>query len=272
MKIGFFDSGVGGLSVLNEAWHELPADTEYLFYCDSDHVPYGAKTRDEIRHYADEAVGFLFRQGADAVVVACNTATAVAISALRKKYTRPIIGMEPAVKPAVEESEGRRILTAATPVTVREEKLKKLLARVDSGHCVDLIPLPQLVLFAENENFDTPEVETSLRDSLKEYRLEDYFALVLGCTHFNYFKPVFRKIFGEQLIFVDGRHGTIRHLKDVMGLAERETGNSARVDCLQDLTDRFHTVFFISGRPVEDRAALEHFMRLLNRLEDVRSV
>lgn len=211
-------------------------------------------------------------RGADAVVVACNTATAVAISALRKKYTRPIIGMEPAVKPAVEESEGRRILTAATPVTVREEKLKKLLARVDSGHCVDLIPLPQLVLFAENENFDTPEVETSLRDSLKEYRLEDYFALVLGCTHFNYFKPVFRKIFGEQLIFVDGRHGTIRHLKDVMGLAERETGNSARVDCLQDLTDRFHTVFYISGRPVEDRAALEHFMRLLNRLEDVRSV
>ncbi|MBP3814197.1 MAG: aspartate/glutamate racemase family protein, partial [Butyrivibrio sp.] len=101
MKIGIFDSGMGGLSVLHEAYHQLP-DQEYIFYADTEHVPYGIKTPEQIIGYTTEIAEFLIDKGVDAIVVACNTATSVAIKELRKRFDLPILGMEPAVKPAVE--------------------------------------------------------------------------------------------------------------------------------------------------------------------------
>ncbi|MCI2048505.1 MAG: glutamate racemase [Lachnospiraceae bacterium] len=272
MKIGIFDSGVGGLSVLNECWHELPQDTEYLFYGDTEHVPYGLRTAQEIRGYADSAVDCLASQGVDAVIIACNTATAVAISRLRQKYTLPIIGMEPAVKPAVEKNDGRRVLVTATPVTLREEKLRNLLERVDEEHCVELLPLPELVMFAEREEFDSPAVLQYLKKQLGDRKPEEYYALVLGCTHFNYFKPAFRTIFGKGTVLVDGRRGTVRHLRDMLGIPQGEGCTDARAATPGDLRARRHTAFLLSGHPVKDADTLGHFMRLMNRLEDVREV
>ena len=127
MKIGIFDSGIGGLSVLHQAMIIMP-EADYIFYADVDNVPYGEKTKEEVRKLVDHAVGFLVDKGCQAIVLACNTATSAAISYLREKYKLPIIGIEPAVKPAVEHihESGKRVMVVSTPVTAKGEKLKKL--------------------------------------------------------------------------------------------------------------------------------------------------
>ena len=125
MKIGFFDSGIGGLTVLSEALKRLP-NHEYLYYADTVHAPYGPKPKEEVREYVFKAIEFLVNEGAQIIVIACNTATSIAVSELRQKYSIPIIGMEPAVKPAIEsvENSTKRVLVTATPLTLKEEKLK----------------------------------------------------------------------------------------------------------------------------------------------------
>ena len=162
MQIGFFDSGIGGLTVLHQAKRAMPQE-DYLYYADTDHVPYGRKTKEEIKQYVQEAVDFIAEQGVKALVVACNTATSVAIKDLRARYSFPILGMEPAVKPAVNDTHcTKRILVTATPVTIREEKLQNLLHQVDQHHQVDLLPLPRLVEFAEQGNFTDGQAEACL--------------------------------------------------------------------------------------------------------------
>ena len=152
MKIGVFDSGIGGLSVLHEARKVLP-DEHYLYYADTAHVPYGTKPKEEIRGYIFEAVTFLRDQGCEAVVVACNTATSVAIDDLRAAFSLPIIGMEPAVKPAVQANQHQRVLVFATEMTLREPKVHNLVSKVDNAGIVDYLSLQELVLFSERFEF-----------------------------------------------------------------------------------------------------------------------
>ncbi|MCR5093675.1 MAG: glutamate racemase [Lachnospiraceae bacterium] len=266
MRIGFFDSGIGGVSVLAEALEQYP-DQEYLYDADVDHVPYGEKTADEIAHYATENARFLLSAGAQALVVACNTATAVAIGAIREMTDIPVIGMEPAVKPAVEGLPGEngnrmRVLVAATPVTLREAKLKDLIHRVDPGHLVDLLPLPQLVPLAEKCRFDTAEARTYLQEAFSGIDPAAYSAFVIGCTHFQYFKPLFRELLGEEVRLVDGNAGTVRRLGSVLGLdpAGAEKPETYRVS------------WFRSGRPVEDAGEIDYYRTFLDRAAQVRDL
>ena len=260
MKIGIFDSGIGGLTVLHQAMLLLPEE-DYLFYADTDHVPYGEKTKEEIVRYTDEAVRFLLQKGAGAIIIACNTATSVAIRELRRRYHVPILGIEPAVKPAVEECDGsRRIMVIATPVTVREEKLKNLIARVDEDHLVDLLPLPKLVRFAEAGDFRSREVTAYLRGRFAAYDLGRYSSLVLGCTHFNYFKDTLSGIFPPTVDFLDGSEGTARHLAEILRENAPAAPRTGRVD------------YYRSGRPVADAASLARIRRLLARLEEMRKI
>lgn len=254
LKIGIFDSGIGGLSVLHEAFLLLPKE-EYLYFADEEHAPYGIKEKEEIIEYVDEAVDFMVKKGVKAIVIACNTATSVAISYLREKYRIPILGMEPAVKPAVQRNRGKRVMVIATPVTVREEKLKNLLTAVDGDHIVDLLALPKLVPFAEKDEFETEELNQYLRGEFSRYDLKDYSALVLGCTHFNYFKDTFRKIFSADVDFIDGCAGTIRHLAEVL----REEGGLEN--------SGFKVEYYFSKRKIEDEADLKRIERLHDRLE-----
>jgi glutamate racemase len=259
LKIGIIDSGIGGLTVLHQAMRLLPNE-DYLFYADTDHVPYGEKTKEEIICYTDGAVRFLLEKGAKAIVVACNTATSVAIDELRRRYDIPLLGIEPAVKPAVEECDGRRILVIATPVTVREEKLKNLIARVDESHLVDLLAMPKLVHFAEAGEFRSPEVTAYLRSRFTGCDLEQYSSLVLGCTHFNYFKDTLSEIFPQTVDFLDGSEGTARHLAEVLrenGLAGSGTGS---------------VEYYRSGRQITDAADLARIRLLLERLEKMRRI
>lgn len=213
MKIGIFDSGMGGLSVLHRALRMMP-EADFLYYADEEHVPYGEKTREQVRGYIDEIIAFMLKKQVDAIVIACNTATSVATKEYRSQFPVPIVGMEPAVKKAVEEYADRpgRILVAATPITIHGDKLHHLVDRVDKRDMVDLVALPKLVRFAEQEIFDQNQVVPYLKEALKDYPLEEYKAFVLGCTHFNYFKESYQEIFPENIEFVDGNEGTIREL------------------------------------------------------------
>ncbi|MCR5657444.1 MAG: glutamate racemase [Butyrivibrio sp.] len=273
MRIGIFDSGNGGLSVLHEAYHILP-NQEYVYYADTKHVPYGIKTKEEIRDFCDEIVSFLIDKKVDAIVIACNTATAVAAGFLREKYDLPILAMEPAVKPAVERLTGdeKRVLVMATPVTIREEKLENLLKRVDQKHKVDLLEMPGLVTFAENEEYDSDNVKAYLKKRFAGIDGNDYSSIVMGCTHFNYFKPLYKEVLGENITCIDGNNGTIRHLADVLNLDTNSSSNMAlELNEPQDIVVRYKTTYYDSGDEITDNKRLSKILRMLTRLEYVRS-
>ena len=259
LKIGFFDSGIGGLSVLHRAMKALPEE-EYIFYMDSDHVPYGDRTKEEIIRYVDEAVNFLVAHDCKAVVIACNTATAVAAAQMREQHQIPIIGIEPAVKPAVENSEHKRVLVIATPVTVKEKKLQLLIDRVDEEHLVDLLALPQLVRFAENMEFDSEECFSYLKQELEKYPLENYADLVLGCTHYNYFKNVYRRIIPQSMKIIDGNEGTVKQLKYLLEKENALEQNTLKV------------TYYQSGREITEEKVLEKIESLHQRLEEMERI
>jgi len=229
MKIGVFDSGIGGLSVLHYALRAIPGG-QFLYYADSRHVPYGEKTGEQIVEFVDEIIRFLLEKGAHAVVIACNTATSAAVDEMRRRYSLPIIGMEPAVKKAIDLYGDRKVLAAATPVTVNGQKMQSLLERVDKEHLVDLIALPELVKFAEMGEFESPAVTAYLRSELRGLPLDEYSSIVLGCTHFNYFKDSLRALLPDTVRFVDGIEGTVRNLIASLNLNEEPSGQTGLVE------------------------------------------
>ena len=228
MKIAFFDSGIGGLSVLAEALRRF-SGAEFLYFADEDHVPYGTKSRAEIVRLSLDAVGFLVAHGADAVVVACNTATSAAILELRGAFSVPVIGMEPAVKLAADSFGTRPTLLIATPLTIAGEKLARLVGRLECETWS--LPLPRLVEFAQDLEFDSPAVRAYLSEELAKFELERLGSLVLGCTHFNYFKDVLREILPSHVRIIDGIDGTLNRLAS-------ELGGGLKLASIEDLPSR----------------------------------
>ena len=260
MKVGIFDSGMGGLSVLHRALQILPG-IDYIYYADKEHVPYGEKTEEQVKQYVDEIIKFLKQKQVDAVVIACNTATSVATKEYRREFSVPIIGMEPAVKRAVEEYQEvpGRILVAATPITIAGKKLLKLVERVDAADHVDLIALPQLVRFAEMGEFESDNIVSYLKESLNGYPVQEYKALVMGCTHFNYFKENYRKVFPETTSFVDGIDGTLRQM---VRMLPEEINQSHK-------TGTGSIEYYFSGKDVDadGRKEIERYMKQLDKVE-----
>ena len=190
-------------------------DAEFLYFADEDHVPYGTKSRAQIVRLSLDAVGFLVSRGAEAIVVACNTATSAAISELRGAFSVPVIGMEPAVKLAADSFGARPTLLIATPLTIAGEKLARLVGRLECETWS--LPLPRLVEFAQDLEFDSPTVRAYLRKELGKFELERLGSLVLGCTHFNYFKDVLREILPPHVRIIDGINGTLNRLASELG-------------------------------------------------------
>ena len=259
MNIGIFDSGIGGMTLLHQAMVTLPKEN-YIFYADTDHVPYGTKSKEQVLGYVDEVMQFMIAHGCKAVVIACNTATAVAAEEMRRKYNIPIIGIEPAVKPALEQSAGKRVMVVATPLTIQEEKLKNLVERVDDDHLVDLLALPMLVPFAERGDFTSNEVYTYLKEMLAPYELENYGELVLGCTHFNYFKDTFAKLLPSGVKMIDGSVGTVNHLKRILEQRKQLEENEGKIR------------YFASGRELILTEELNRMDALHERLERMRVI
>ena len=261
MKIGIFDSGLGGLSVLNEALSKL-SEHEFLYYADVKNVPYGQKSRDEILKFSFGAVKFLIENGAEAVVIACNTATSVAIKELRANLSVPIIGMEPAVKKAhdLSHDDALKTLVIATPVTVNGAKLKELITNLNAKDKTELLALPRLVNFAEKAEFKSENVKSYLKEELAKFDLSKFDFLVLGCTHFNYFKDSLREILPPNVSIIDGNEGTIKRLISELGLKISNANLTPNVK------------FFYSGDEVCEQNELEKISRNLARLEKMRAI
>ena len=208
--IGVFDSGVGGLSVLRHLRRLLPKEN-YIYFGDTANAPYGAKTTAQVRGLTLAAAEKMTREyPLKALVVACNTATAAAITQLRQTYPQLIvIGIEPALKLAVDRFPGGRIGVMATQVTLREEKFDGLLHRFDTGCTVTKIPAPGLVELIEQGKTQGEETEALLEKILSPYRGK-LDALVLGCTHYPFAAAAIDRVLEGQVMLLDGGEGTAR--------------------------------------------------------------
>lgn len=211
--IGFFDSGVGGLSVMKEAISIMPNE-DFIYFGDSQNAPYGTKELEEVRNLTLNVADFFMKKKVKAIVVACNTATSAAIELLRDKYKDTIIiGIEPALKPAVKLNRKGNIIIMATPMTLREKKFKSLMEKYKSDCSIVSLPCAGLVEFIEQGILEGKELENYLREKLKPYLSEDIAAIVLGCTHYPFIKNTLSKVVGHDVPLIDGGVGTSHELK-----------------------------------------------------------
>lgn len=208
--IGVIDSGVGGISVL-KALYELMPYENYIYFGDSKNAPYGSKEPSEIRDLVKKNVAYLENIGIKALVVACNTATSVAIEDLRAQYEMPIIGVEPALKPAVLSKEDPTVAVMATPITLREEKFQNLTAHYSDRAKIIPVACDKLASYVEKGILDGEELSEYLTKLLTFDEKID--AVVLGCTHYPFVAPLLRKILGSDVKIFDGGSGTARETK-----------------------------------------------------------
>ena len=209
--IGVFDSGVGGIGTLAALRRELPQE-RFLFYGDTGNAPYGTKTRDLVMDCVSRIMDHLLAQDVKAVVIACNTATAVAAAELRARYDLPIIGIEPALKPAHEIRREGSILVLATPMTLKLEKFRALYERYGEGAIP--VPCPGLMELVEREANE--EARRYLLELFSPYDLNQVDAIVLGCTHYVFLRPLLKEILPPTVSVLDGNEGTARQLRRVL--------------------------------------------------------
>lgn len=209
-NIGVFDSGYGGISVLIALKKVLPNEN-YVYYADNSNAPYGSKSNRNIIKLSVDICNFLLERGAKAIIVACNTATSAAIETLRIKYTIPIIGMEPALKPAL--SLGGKTIILGTKATLKNKKLESLVKRLNPSEEIVLIDGSKLVSYVEDFHTETDEFQKLLKELLDDQL--DAKNIVLGCTHFLFFKKQISELLPEATI-IDGHLGTANRLKQVL--------------------------------------------------------
>lgn len=222
--IGVMDSGVGGLSVLKHLTHQLPHE-HFLYYADSAHAPYGNKTAAEIQQRCRFVADTLIAQGAKALVVACNTATAAAIGHMRQQYTLPIIGMEPAVKPAAAASKNGIIGVLATTGTLQSAQFAALLehygqnVRVVTQACVGLVEC------IEQGHLDAPQTHALLQQYCQPLMAAGADTIVLGCTHYPFVRESIQHIVGPNVTLIDTGAAVANRLQQV--LAQQALLNAA---------------------------------------------
>ena len=224
--IGFFDSGVGGISVLHEARRLLPNE-HFLFYGDNANAPYGPRPLEEIRALSADGIGVLLSRGVKAIVIACNTATSAYAHIVRAQHPElPIVGMEPALKPAHFARHGGKVIVLATDATLRLEKFERLMELY--GDDVITVVGTGLVELVESGRAGSDEARERLRSLLSPYQSEQVDAVVLGCTHYPFLRQSIQALFPRAELF-DGREGTaarLRYLLDENGLRSDDAPGS----------------------------------------------
>lgn len=208
--VAVFDSGLGGISVLKELVRQMPNE-DYLYFGDSANAPYGPRSTDEVQRLTCGCVRMLFGRGCKALVVACNTATSAAIQTLRETYPdTPIIGIEPALKPAVVEHDHPNVLVMATEMTLKEEKFRRLMESYSDRAAIYRLPGPGIVELVERGIVDGPEMDDYLQKIFLPYRKIRIDAVVLGCTHFPFAAKAIARNIGWPAEIYDGAPGTAR--------------------------------------------------------------
>ena len=210
--IGVFDSGVGGISVLRSLVAELPHE-DFRFFGDSANAPYGEKTEGRVLELSRDIVERFLADGAKAIVIACNTATSVSAATLRAAHPDvPIVGIEPALKPAARALPHGTVLVMATAVTLRLEKYHELV-RTWGGECeVIPVPCPGLAARIELGNLDSPDLREMIEGYVGAYAGK-VDGVVLGCTHYPFVRRIIAETLGGDVRFFDGGAGTARQLR-----------------------------------------------------------
>ena len=217
--IGIFDSGIGGLSVAQEIARHLPNE-QILYYADTAHVPYGPRSDQNIRELTAQAIEWLYCQGCKAAVVACNTASAFSLDYLREHYGEsfPIIGLVPALKPAVLQSKTKVVAVLATPATFRGNLIKDVIERFAMPTGVKVLPITclELVPLVEQGLQMSQQCLNTLKKILQPVVEQGADHLVLGCTHYPFLKPAIQTIFGQQLTLVDSGQAVARQTARIL--------------------------------------------------------
>jgi glutamate racemase len=220
--IGVFDSGLGGLSILKAIRKELPCEN-LIYVADSGNAPYGDREALFIESRAIQIAQFLVESGAKAIVVACNTATVIAIAKIRDRFAIPVIGLEPAIKPAVAQSANKVIGVLATSNTLTSPSVARLCADYGADAQIVLQPCPGLVEAIEQGRWHEDSTHALLQGFLLPILEVGVDTVVLGCTHYLFVEPLIRDIVGPQVAIVESSAAVVRELERRLG-SNRNTG------------------------------------------------
>ena len=254
--IGIFDSGIGGLSVAIEIAEYLPNES-IVYYADTAHVPYGPRDDQNIRELTAAAIEWLYRQGCKVAVVACNTASAFSLDYLRDHYGEdfPIIGLVPALKPAVLNSQSKTVAVLATPATFRGQLIKDVMQRFAIPAQVQVLNVTNLDLvpFVEQGAQMSEACLSSLQQSLQPVVDQGADYLVLGCTHYPFLKPAIESIFGQKLTLIDSGIAVARQTSRIL------IKNELLFD--QTMADTLQIACYVSGNNAEQlKPVLQHLI------------
>jgi glutamate racemase len=243
--LGFFDSGVGGLTVVRAVQELLPAE-DILYLGDTARLPYGSKSPETIRQFADEDVRFLIQRGVKAIVVACNTATAHALPSLHEKYRIPILGViEPGVEAALACPDAQRIGIIATRGTIRSHAYQHALALRKTGLLIHGIATPLLVPLIEENWIDHPATRQVLKTYLDPLVEKGIDTLMLACTHYPLLIPILKELLPPEVRLVDSATTCAEHLKKELtrlGLLEPTARSGSLEIHLTDLSEEFEVL------------------------------
>ncbi len=258
--IGVFDSGVGGLTVLHECLVSMPNE-DFIYLGDHARLPYGPRSRVEVRRFAHEIGAYLEREGVKMVVVACNTATSVALPDLQAQLTVPVVSViVPEAHAAVQATRNRRIGLLATELTVASGRYESLVRTLDAGARVSGVACPKLVPLIEAGDISSDEVIGAVREYAAPLRQVGCDTVILGCTHYPLLRPIFQRAFGRDVTLVFSADETAREVAET--LARKGFAN---------LSDRDGTYRFLTtGDPTLFRSLGERFLQLpLGEVEQV---
>jgi glutamate racemase len=214
--LGVFDSGVGGLSVLRAIHVLMPAES-VLYFADQDHVPYGSRSLEQVRDFSEAITVFLLERGAKLIVVACNTASAAALHFLRERFPSvPFVGMEPAIKPAAEQTHSGVVAVLATPATFQGELYASVVERFASDVQILQHTCPGLVEQIETGNLNGEETRAILEEALLPMLDRGIDTVVLGCTHYPFVIPLIQEIVGDSVRVVDPAPAVTRQVKRLL--------------------------------------------------------
>ncbi|MEK7637163.1 MAG: glutamate racemase [Patescibacteria group bacterium] len=217
MRVGLFDSGVGGLSILRDIWRLMPGAST-VYFADTANFPYGTKSEDEVRRCSLRAVDVLMKYHPSAMVVACNTASTIALEAIRKYITTvPIVGVVPALKPAVAMTITKNVAVLATERTLASRAYQELKKSFADGMTIIDQPCPGWVELVENGQIDDAEAEQAVRDVVEPLAAAGVDVYVLGCTHYPWLRPLIEKCVGQKASTLDSGEAVAKKLQRVLG-------------------------------------------------------
>jgi len=255
--VGIFDSGIGGLSVLREIRSMLPFQP-LIYIADQAHVPYGKRSLEQIKTYSFAITRFLINQGARLIVVACNTASAVALKDLREAHPHlPFVGMEPAVKPGVEKTATKVVGVLATPATFQGKLYHTLVERFAGDVTLLKDTCPGLVEAIEHGDWNSPQTKTILKRALLPMLEKQADTIILGCTHFPFAIPAIREIVGPDIRIIDPAPAIARRVTYLLSQDNTIVQGSAQPSihfCTSGDPDRLKNILYkllqVDTRPI----------------------